>query len=829
MNPNQGRESAHVRSRVKDLSLITNTPDFVGLFACITPKTHPSLLESENQVDVEGNMVFLPQLVRDVDTLTELFGDPRIDPKTYKDLYAVRSIIQSGFACYVAKVKSGNSYSASLDVSSFFSGDSSGWVNPQLSREPYARIRQDVEHQPIFKAESSIVGQNEISLRLIPLKPFSINQVVLEIVFTTQSTASSDVVEVCNTRVALTPDTKNADFVRTINAYLGGDLVLSLPEVLDDSEYATPQEAYTFISRDASGFTYYNIVNLLLYISGVYSLVESTDVLPPLIADNMVLREDSETGKRGLSACTAWTNAYLTNKETFTFNVVEINPAKLEVSQADYVRSMSLYKDPRFGGCFISDLSSDVTVTYTSYRTLYEAATFKPKEADFTGTCYVKLVEDQGTGKDNMEPFIEGKVSPTAPRAQFSMTEDDGVYTYTKIDPDDPPSPMPDTLYVRKNESSTNYIEDVAPGTETSNFEVLTSSNTEYTKALYQPYEYAPSLDPGSAPLEGKIYYVLIDGVYEERTEENASEEKTDLLEMTSDSRRGYHHIIKEVAALRKDLTCVFTTPYRPCKEEGSPELDEVFTLDRACNWVAARGEFNDLFEYGNSQTTEYAEQAFYCEMYWSWVKWRVPKMVNGLASGSSAVIMPSTPFVIQKALASYRSRGTFYPVAGDQGGVLPDSCTILQNPSTKSQRDKLVSYRINPIYDTGLRGIQIYGNESLNPQYTDLSAAHIARTLVNIRSRVDAFSETIKFSLNDHHTWGLWVSYVTTKILEPIKSLGGLQWYQVDMGTNTTTAEEIAQRKVRGMISLQFTQSLEIIDLEFTVYASSLDMEAET
>jgi hypothetical protein len=212
--------------------------------------------------------------------------------------------------------------------------------------------------------------------------------------------------------------------------------------------------------------------------------------------------------------------------------------------------------------------------------------------------------------------------------------------------------------------------------------------------------------------------------------------------------------------------------------------------------------------------------------MYWSWVKWRVTKLVNGLAVGTSTLTIPSTPFVINNALTSYRARGSYYPVAGDQGGVLPESCVILQNPGTKAQRDKLISYRINPIYDTGLRGIQIYGNDTLNPQYTDLSAAHIARTLVQIRSQVDAYSETIKFSLNDKFTWSSWINYVSTRILDPIQSGGGLQWYAVDMGENTTTREEISQRKIRGMVSLQFTQALEIIDLEFVVYASSLELE---
>ena len=76
--------------------------------------------------------------------------------------------------------------------------------------------------------------------------------------------------------------------------------------------------------------------------------------------------------------------------------------------------------------------------------------------------------------------------------------------------------------------------------------------------------------------------------------------------------------------------------------------------------------------------------------------------------------------------------------------------------------------------------------------------------------------------------TFGTFFYHFAMRLLA-IKSLGGLQWFQVDMGENTTTRTEIANRKIRGMISLQFTQALEIIDLEFVVYSSALDMEATT
>lgn len=300
---------------------------------------------------------------------------------------------------------------------------------------------------------------------------------------------------------------------------------------------------------------------------------------------------------------------------------------------------------------------------------------------------------------------------------------------------------------------------------------------------------------------------------------------RTELVELPAADRRGLHYICKEIAAQRKDLVCVFATPYAPLNEQGEAV---VYDADAACSWVSATGDHADLWEYGQAQALTYHDQSFYCEIYWSWVRWTVSRLQHGAAVGSATITVPPSIFVIMNSLHSYRTRGSWHPVAGEQGGVLPDGCRVTQNPALKSTRDRLVSHRINPIYDTGLRGVQIYGNETLNARYTDLSAAHIARTLVLIRAAVDRYSETIKFSLNNEKTWGSWINYVDTKILDPIKARGGLSWTRVDMGWNTTTREEIANRRVNGLVQLQFTQSLEILDLNFEILSSALVVDAD-
>ena len=742
-----------------------------------------------------------------------------------------------------------------------------------------------------------MVGDNTLELKLIPLKPYSINQVVLEVVFKNRATQTSDEVEVASTRVTLTPDTKNSDLVKTLNAYLGGDIVLSLPDWLNDKQFATPVDANDLIGVDDDGNKYYCISNLLFFVSGVYSLIpdpDSTSEDPTysntdLLLDNLALTEvvDENTGKvkRGLAACTEWTDLYeAPSKLTFMLHIDPLEESSLSFNQSDIVRSLNCYNDPKYAGCFISELASHVTKKEVKNVDIFQPRTFSQVLSGSEGQRYYTKIDESGsnllTNMELVDSDVEDPFDITGDKKLYLRTEDGDNYVYTQTAPDEIPEPPADetdptpvVVYVAKDETQVPpAMEPIDTTAEDSKYEVkVDGENDTYTKTVWVPssYEiatvtinageenakdvklYGSFLDTQSADAEAAIavvrskmsddealYFVRENDVYvllvlppEEGSEEGSDEdpnntiEVTSLVEISSENRRGLHYIIKQIAAIRKDLTCIFTTPYHP--EEDVDE--EVFDLNKACNWVAARGDYTNLFEYGNSQAIDYSEQAFYCEMYWSWVKWRTVKLVNGLATGSSVVEVPATGFVILNSLASFRAKGAYYPVAGDQGGILPDSCTILQNPSTKSQRDKLISYRINPIFDTGLRGIQIYGNDTLNPQYTDLSAAHIARTLVQIRSQTDRYTETIKFKLNDQFTWGGWINYVSTRILEPIKAGGGLQWYQVNMGLDTTTRAEISQRKIRGMISLQFVQALEIVDLEFVVYSSALDMEAES
>ena len=254
---------------------------------------------------------------------------------------------------------------------------------------------------------------------------------------------------------------------------------------------------------------------------------------------------------------------------------------------------------------------------------------------------------------------------------------------------------------------------------------------------------------------------------------------------------KNFYLAMQEIAWNRKDTTCVLDIP-------------KTYGKSRAINWRESEKEF----------AGEPLLEEWWQELYYNWC--------TDTYSGQS-VDLPPSYYVTLNSLKSYAVNGTWKPVAGLARGTLNCRSVLMQVPA-KTDRDDLITHNINPIVDTGNHGIQIYGNETLNGEYTDLTSAHIARTLTYIRYRVDTYTETLKFELNDVYLWRTWNEYVSNKILTPIKAGGGLQWFRVSMGRDTTTAEEIAQRIVRGVIELQFTQDAEIFLLDYVVYSSAED-----
>lgn len=977
MKPTEGREAAYVVSNVKDNSRITNTLDYAGLFACVTPWGPKAKEDSDTPV-------YAPVLIQDTDMLDRTFGDPRIDPEKYRDLYAVREIVKAGFSVYIAKVPSGDPASFALllgdasdhsTVTEEMRTDEHGVIDipgicdiPELTggrgipalgfgmpfkAEDTAAKYTLAENNVVEMREKGAFGNSlyvKLSHETITEDKVDVGKIytvhigkgsggqVKEIDYLASSGDSIANAFAGNAVVSWTFDKSKSeeDLLTAFNewnewkqmgggsgVYHGAWRISTIADLLTvyGVEQDTPLDEIVrfwldtakagdfvlipFDDKDPDADLARLIPTLTSYgaSEGSVIAIDTTDVdwfskdIKEVVEDNkyVVLMHGSDAIATSVSLGTYGTypsKAKIVSTGTrFGMNIA--------VAMAIYSTANALTKEERSEdmlGRFLPDMvpckSDGGDVPFK--KDIFEGAKEKGKitfEALGSGdtrlcianspvpcTCLVEGVDytvstEVKEGKTHtritipMKLDAEGKPIPvivkhtnaTKPYAEAVSSITDKLYLKTDLVQLKPKAlklyamdvklyesydkAAPDKGIIK--EARFSLPENLTNGSFIASLNSVLGSYLTFT--LMEPYKeegfeivrellklvidgkncsQPVKLSEGHFNVTVKDYQTALSEFIDPKysgcfiSELSAmitnKDGKIDHLSETEgeSERRALHYLIKMIAADRKDLTCVFTTPHG-------------LSLDEACNWVNSLGEYSDLWEYGSEGATSYADQSFYCEMYWDWINITCQKLNNGVPSKTVVVPMSPAYQVIMKGLASYRVRGTFYPVAGEQGGVLGDEVRVTRNPSQKFERDKLINYHINPIYDLGVQGIQIYGNETLNPVYSDLSAAHIARTLIYIRSRVDRYTNTQVFSLNDLSLWQRWKQYVSSMILAPLASLGGLAAYNVKMGFDTTKAELIAQRKINGVIELQFVPDAEIYTVEFVVNSSANTVES--
>lgn len=767
MIKNETRESAHLKSRVKDLSVVPNIVSFTGLFAAVTPV-------AKLQLNEDG--LYDPILIRDTDSLIANFGDPRIDPEKYIDLYSLMQVVGNGTSCYIAKVPSGETgeyvFALTPDKQIDTSEDSITWT--QDSSNPRVWTAQTNNKWLITRVKGPDADTDDTAS--ITSTPFEVEveEGGEEEPVETEPTSDIPFTYTC------TPNGEQFDYVITLALEDGEEAPSEIhPEVMLDPSWGSEEITLT-VKPDSEGKVFESNSLKRKYVglkitpepastawSGVlgdYVLTVTYNEVPsadPTVDENKTREDHAILAHSSMSEDISF-DVSLSQAKPYSLKVFYLNVDVRDYEGSKLVSSKVKLEPTTTNQSLVNNLNSSLG-TYVQ---------FELANPDLAGAC-----EKKESGSDSIVTALLDKYVPYAGKKRVDLT---------------PQNPLNldcyETLSQPKFHVSMNdYI----------------NTLDQYRAKKYVGCVMADLVAPVSRNME------------DDDTPDFDGDAKR-VYAPSQEERRALHYNLKQIACERKDTTVILSTPYCLSKEDETP-----FTIDDACDWVASQKNFSDLWEYGSANTTDYSIQSFYLEIYYSWLNMQCTKIENGLAKSVKVKTAPSN-IVINNILTSYRERGVHYPVAGDQYGVLPDTCTILKNPKTKAERDQLVQYRINPIYDTGTRGIQIFGNETLNAGYTDLNAAHIARALVYIRSTIDEYTEKLKFSINSLILWDTWKNYVTNYILEPLKAANCLAEYAVAMGTDTTSAAEIANRKINGNISLRFYQSAEIFDLTYTVYSSA-------
>ena len=817
MKLNETRESAHLRSRVTDLSVVPNLVSYNALLACITPLASQNVEFSE-----EDNQVYKPMLIRDVDTLIANFGDPRIDPEKYVDLYAIMRMINNGGTCYLAKVYSGNGgkylktfnkeFNATQDPSEGTTdpGTIEGGeyaittINTSVNNE-WQLAKPDGGDGRVWHTQNTVEARNIHAITGVKLVTVGDGDPVLkplEIVTGTPSSAN---------QVQINPNpldsTKQITFTfMNVMDLEKNHLLIEVP-IANKFTTESSNEKVLFCNDTEFNSDEWELVSISADNEQINALnINITKLNEPINTKTYEITFDGINKSKNykLIFYKKSTTATVTKKSPLRATADPDVTHKDATSDEDKVSPITIIAS--------SALDSEVEITYhlasltpTGIKTVCLFVEAKKKDDGFKlGSTRVVLTPTLTNGE-----IISALNSKLGTYLHFELYEDDRQYAdcaLSSVDDRDQHSIVKilncgaNKRFFVKNTTTHIYEAQAVEikSTDTGASIVAPGSSALFNVKLEN---YRKALDQ----YKDKRYNGCI---LADMTSKVSRDDKS-LKPMSADELRTLHYYLKGIAAERKDCTVLLSTP------------EDIKTINDACDFALSQASDSTKWEYGETPTTDYTLQSFYLEMYYPWLKIKCTKLGGTTPVSVNETIAP-TAIVLDNILKSYRERGVHYPVAGDQYGQLSDTFSVINNPKTKFDRDQLVRARINPIWDTGKRGIQIYGNETLNAGYTDLNAAHIARTLVYIRNKIDEYTETLKFNINSVILWNRWKSYVSDYILEPLKSENALSDYEVMMGEDTTTREEIANRMLKGKIKLIFYQSAEIFDLDYIVYSSS-------
>ena len=794
MKLNETRESAHLRSRVTDLSVVPNLVSYNALLACITP------LASQNVEFSEEDSTYKPMLIRDVDTLIANFGDPRIDPKKYVDLYAIMRMIKNGGTCYLAKVVSG----------------SNGVYEKEFTYDAEAGLKR--------KEKQIQAADNAWSLTAVGTDSENAN------IWETTNAAENTGEDVLYTkenppvRIQITEGS-------TVTPY---DVVTTEPtdstvkyEIIKDKDGIKFSYRFTFKEKlNLSG----KHITFIFETDFIEHHVPDCRYVKDTISDNILKSTGQLTGTElnklvlvkisGTDENKADVSIPLSDVESVELNTENQLIIKLYKAVPDKWKNATFtatFREQKDGGTLPVVPKSIKMLAYSALTENIEITQTLNAIRPTSLNVAVLITELFRVDKTNN---IKVKLGESRIRMSRTLTNQNIIDalntklgTYVQFDLDDAYKQYADCAFSSVDHRDDNSIVKIL----NLQHQFFDKDNDILLKPIDNPLQ--PFGEDKAPNFEVKFdaYQKALDQYKDKRYSgciladmtSKVSGVDNSLKPMSADELRTLHYYLKGIAAERKDCTVLLSTP------------EDIKTISAACDFALSQASDSTKWEYGETPTTDYTLQSFYLEMYYPWLKIKCTKLGSTTPVSVNETIAP-TAIVLDNILKSYRERGVHYPVAGDQYGQLSDTFSVINNPKTKFDRDQLVRARINPIWDTGKRGIQIYGNETLNAGYTDLNAAHIARTLVYIRNKIDEYTETLKFNINSVILWNRWKSYVSDYILEPLKSENALSDYEVMMGEDTTTREEIANRMLKGKIKLIFYQSAEIFDLDYIVYSSS-------
>ena len=197
---------------------------------------------------------------------------------------------------------------------------------------------------------------------------------------------------------------------------------------------------------------------------------------------------------------------------------------------------------------------------------------------------------------------------------------------------------------------------------------------------------------------------------------------------------------------------------------------------------------------------------------YWPWVQ------LNN--SQNTQVWVPASTIIPNVYAFNDAVSKPWFAPAGINRGRLTQVST-LERVVTQSVRDDLYKANINPITLFPGYGTTVYGQKTLSKKPSALDRVNVRRLLIELKSFIGQFANTLVFEQNNQTTRDRFLTQVNS-YLNQVQLQQGLDDFSVVMDETNNTPDVIDNNQLVGQVYIKPTRSAEFILLEFNILPSS-------
>jgi hypothetical protein len=167
-------------------------------------------------------------------------------------------------------------------------------------------------------------------------------------------------------------------------------------------------------------------------------------------------------------------------------------------------------------------------------------------------------------------------------------------------------------------------------------------------------------------------------------------------------------------------------------------------------------------------------------------------------------------------------TRDPWYSPAGFSRGSIKNAIKLAWNPS-KTYRDTLYSYGVNPVISYPGQGIILFGDKTLTNRPSAFDRIGVRRLFIILEKTISRSAQSSLFELNDDFTRSQFIATVTP-FLRDIQGRNGIVDFRVVCDTTNNTPQVIDGNQFVGDIYIKPTRSINFVQLNFVAVATGVE-----